>query len=161
MLEQFKKKLKPRKHPDSFDADGLGTFTRNHLLNLFEADLFWLDSPVQLSFSADSDQEHCLAAARTLFDSQAGWDRRLREFAAAELLVQANEWAGIGGEEEEESAVPITGAQFMARMELELIEVKSDGGFDFWFDDGGLFFGHAIRISGFLEKGPDEVRLEG
>lgn len=46
-------------------------------------------------------------------------------------------------------------------MTLEAIQVDGEGGFEFWFDDGDLFYGHSIHVAGNLEKGPDWAQMEG
>ncbi len=151
--------LQEQKKPVTFEAEGLGVFVLNRSVDWFETELLWLDHPVQLAFDQSGDRESCLTAARTLAGSQEEWDRRIRVYAAQELLTLANEWADNDGEDED--AVPITKEQFMERMELESIQVQADGGFDFWFADGDLFYGHAIRVSGNLEQGPEEAQMEG
>ena len=49
----------------------------------------------------------------------------------------------------------------MERMELESIEVRADGSFEFWFADGEMFYGHSIHVSGNLTGGPDAAQMEG
>ena len=39
-------------------------------------------------------------------------------------------------------------------MTLESIAVYPDGKLEFWFDDGDLFFGHWMSVSGNLSDGP-------
>ena len=54
-----------------------------------------------------------------------------------------------------------TEKQFKNRMSLESITVYTDGTFEFWHDDGGLFWGHSILISGDLVKGPIDADIPG
>ena len=49
----------------------------------------------------------------------------------------------------------------MDRMELESIEIRADGSFEFWFADGDMFYGHSIHVSGDMEHGPDDAAMEG
>ena len=49
----------------------------------------------------------------------------------------------------------------MDRMELESIEIRADGSFEFWFADGDMFYGHSIHVSGDMENGPDRADMEG
>ena len=49
----------------------------------------------------------------------------------------------------------------MGRMELESIEIRADGSFEFWFADGDMFYGHSIHVSGGMENGPDDASMEG
>jgi hypothetical protein len=46
-------------------------------------------------------------------------------------------------------------------MKLESITVHPDGRFEFWFDDGDLFWGHSIAVRGSLAEGPTEASVEG
>ena len=93
--------------------------------------------------------------AKALLAKAAEWDRRVREYAAGELLDLANDWA------ENAEAGEVTKERFMERMEPESIEIRGDGSFEFWFSDGDMFYGHSIRVSGDLENGPDEAQMEG
>ena len=49
----------------------------------------------------------------------------------------------------------------MSRMELDAVQIYEDGAFDFWFNDGDLFWGHSIHVTGSLESGPEDAQMEG
>ncbi len=91
---------------------------------------------------------------------QADWDERLRVCAARDLLELANDWASDGGCEEHEPE-EITREQFMERLEPDAVQISGDGSFDFWFNDGALFWGHSIHVTGSLEGGPEKAEMEG
>ncbi|OAI46466.1 hypothetical protein AYO44_11310 [Planctomycetaceae bacterium SCGC AG-212-F19] len=57
--------------------------------------------------------------------------------------------------------VELNAKQFKARMTLEAITVTPSGSFDFWHNDGDLFWGHSIQISGNLTKGPTHADIPG
>ena len=78
---------------------------------------------------------------------------------ARELLELANRWAQEEGEEEFPQEV--TQEDFMSRMELDAVQVYEDGAFDFWFNDGDLFWGHSIHVTGSLGAGPEDAQMEG
>jgi len=151
---ELKAILEEQKKPVTFWEEGLGTFTLNRQVDWFETELDWLGTAITLCFDQDENRADCVMNAKTLLASAADWDRRVRAYAADELLESANDWA-------EEDAEPITREGFMERMELESIEVREDGGFHFWFADGELFYGHSIRVSGDLTNGPDDADMEG
>jgi len=44
---------------------------------------------------------------------------------------------------------------------LSSITVHPQGTFEFWYDDGDLFWGHSIMISGSIEKGLREAGIHG
>lgn len=46
-------------------------------------------------------------------------------------------------------------------MKLEAITVRPNGEFEFWHDDGDLFWGHSILISGDLNHGLEDADIPG
>ena len=136
--------LDEQKKPVTFWVDGLGTFALNRALGWFEAEADWLGSPIRLDLDRDEDREKCLFYLRALMKGQADWDGRLRACAARDLLERANDWASDGGCEEHEPE-EITREQFMERLEPDAVQISGDGSFDFWFNDGALFWGHSIH----------------
>ncbi len=154
--------LEEQKKPVSFWAEGLGTFTLNRQVDWFEAEVDWLGHKVSLSFDREErgEMEKAQQTARALLEGAEDWDRRVREYAAGQLLELANDWAENTGEEDSEPEA-VTREQFMARMELEAVQVEPDGGFEFWFGDGEMFYGHSIHVTGSLTAGPDRAQMEG
>lgn len=150
--------LEEQKKPVTFWEEGLGTFTLNRQVDWFETELDWLGAEISLVFDQDENRADCVMNAKALLADAAGWDKRVREYAADELLSTANDWAG---QMEDEEPQEITREQFVERMELESIEVRADGSFQFWFGDGDLFYGHSIWVSGDLENGPNDAAMEG
>ena len=151
--------LEEQKKPVTFWEDGLGTFTLNRQVDWFETEVDWLGTEISLTIDMEEEREEALRNAKTLLASAADWDKRVRAYAADELVSLANDWSQ---EMDDDGETPtITREQFMERMELESIEIGGDGSFTFWFGDGDLFYGHSIRVSGDLENGPDEASMEG
>lgn len=146
----------------SLFVDGLGAFVLNRSVNWFQADVDWLGQSIQLTYDNTAGEEMKAAqeTALALMADQAGWDGKVRAFAAQKLLSLANDWAQDAGAEDEEPA-EVTREQFMERMELESIQVDGDGGFEFWFNDGDLFWGHSIHVTGSLSQGPSHAQMEG
>ena len=151
--------LEEQKKPVTFWEEGLGTFTLNRQVDWFETELDWLGTEISLTIDMEEDREEALRNAKTLLASAADWDKRVRAYAADELVSLANDWSQDMDEDGETPT--ITREQFMERMELESIEIGGDGSFTFWFGDGDLFYGHSIRVSGDLENGPDDASMEG
>lgn len=144
--------LEEQKKPVTFWEEGLGTFTLNRQVNWFETNVDWLGTEISLVFDREEDRAACIQNAKVLLAAANHWDKRVREYAADELVSLANDWA-----EDEE----VTREQFMERMELESIEIREDGAFEFWFADGEMFYGHSIHVTGDLEKGPGTAQMEG
>jgi len=152
--------LLEQKQPKTTQVEGLGTFTLNRSLNILQAEVDWLGSSVWLTVDPSQDQQACMDNARTLMADQAGWDAKLRACAADKLLEQANQWAADGAGEDEEPEV-ITREDFISRIAPDSIVVLEDGSFQFFFEDGDLFWGHTIQITGTLTDGVTDAVMEG
>jgi hypothetical protein len=46
-------------------------------------------------------------------------------------------------------------------LKLESITVYPDDSFEFWHNDGDLFWGHSILVSGSLSEGPTDAEVPG
>ena len=162
MDPELKAILDEQKTEVSVWAEGLGTFVLNRSVNWFQTDVNWLEQSIQLTYD-QADEEEMKAARQTalsLMADQAGWDEKVRAFAADHLLSQANDRVrdeAQDGEEPEE----ITREYFMQRIELESIQIYGDGRFEFWFNGGDLFWGRAVHVTGSLAGGPADAQMEG
>ena len=152
----------------TMQVEGLGTFVLERTVDWFEIKTDWMGTKINLSFDKDEEEvmESAIKTIRSLLGDQEGWDRRIREFAEDELLELANEWAADAADGEEPESLEKDGQlvsreQFMERMELESIQAEADGGFEFWFGDGDLFFGHSIHVIGNVKDGLDWGDIEG
>ena len=156
---EMKAILEEQKKPVSIWVPELGTFTLNRLVNWFEAEVEWLGQPARLDIDREEEWDACVEQAKALMADQKGWDEKVRSFAADQLLDQANDWArdAAEGEEPEE----ITREQFMERLELDAVQISADGRFEFWFNDGEMFWGHSIHVAGSLDQGPESAQMEG
>ena len=154
---ELKAVLAEQKKPVTFEAEGM-KFTLNRQVDWFETEVNWLNATISLVFDAGENHEACAARAKQLLAAASDLDRRVREYAAKELTGLANDWAE---ELEDGGSQEISPKQFAERLELESIEVRASGGFQFWFGDGDLFYGHSVWVSGDLEGGPDDAALEG
>ena len=150
-------KAEERRKPVTIRHPYFGTLTLDRRLNCYVADVQWNSENVRLALSLDdgADELALLATAHELFKRQKTWDKRVRDFAVSELLELKNgTWLG----EDEKEFTPTT---FKARIRLETIDVCADGSFQFWFNDGNLFWGHVIQVSGGMEEGPTDANIAG
>lgn len=146
--------LDESKKPVTVDGGSLGEFTLNRSVGVLQKEAEWLGQPLLLTLDRDEDRDICLSGLAALMSAQEEWNERLRACAADHLLDLANDWAADADEE------PVTREDFMQRMEPDTLAFQENGTFEFWFNDGDLFFGHAIRVSGTLE-GPTAAEMEG
>lgn len=135
----------------------LGTFKFDKAQKQFESRAPWMGQRVDLTISilGVTDFEPVLRTAREFWKAQESWQKRIQDYAIKKLLPLKNRsWL----DEDEE---PVTAAQFKKCMKLYAIGLYSDGSFDFWHKDGGLFDGHSIMIAGTLKRGPNEADIPG
>lgn len=143
--------------PITIDDSVFGTLTFNRDVSWWEGTATWQGRSIRFHLDAENRAELTAAiqAARALWLAQPAWNERIRTYAVRELLPLKNSsWL-------EENETPVTPAVFDRRMTLESITVTHKGGFSFFHDDGGLFWGHAIEITGTLESGPTDADIPG
>lgn len=150
-------------------VEGVGEFVVDDVIHCYAAEIDWGGSRVSLLVPRDDveETESALEAARTILADQACWDRRVRESACYWLLENANDWAyeaaceELDDPDEEPDIDDIEPEEFQRSIKLDSIDVRADGGFDFWFEDNDYFAGHSIVVSGTVEDGPAEAYIAG
>jgi len=145
--------------PVVFRTDLFGDLILDRSINWFEAETAWNGETIRVTFPVDDEDEApdkiALKTAETLWSHQAEWKTRIETCAVKELLELKNDtWLHDG-----ESA--FTAEQFIATMTLTSISISSDGEFEFWYDDGDLFCGHVIMVSGNVTDGPTDAGIHG
>jgi len=113
------------------------------------------ETKINLPAANPDEPDAVLAAAHILYKDQTLWDQRIVDYLVTKLLPLKNDsWIGQGEDE-------ITEEQFKEKIELSSITVQEDGSYEFANDDGDLFMGHALVVTGNLADGPDRADLEG
>lgn len=137
--------------------DGLlGPLTLDRRMGWFHGQTQWQTHTIKFYVGGETLEaaQQELATAHKLLANQAGWMDRVLQKAVDKLLdLHNDDWS--------EDDTPKTPAQFRELMKLESIHVETGGGFSFWFDDGDLFAGHAILVSGTIDEGPKYASIEG
>ncbi len=149
---ELKAILEEQKKPVTLEAEGLGVFTLSRTMNWFQAEVDWAGQSIQQIFDRDETQDDSLEAARALLENREDWDRRVREFAARELLEQVNDALQEDG--------PVTEEQLLNGLEAESVQVSGTGTVEFCLHDDALLWGRAVRVTGALEDGPVRAALE-
>jgi hypothetical protein len=121
----------------------LSEFRFDPSLDWFQATIQVADAEAALCLSVSSDVEasgllnenhHALVRLEEILQSA-------KEYSAKELIDLKNgEWA-------EQDGSIVTEQQFVERLALESAILYPDGEMEFFFRDGGLFFGHVVIVS--------------
>jgi hypothetical protein len=141
----------------TFEDATFGTFTLDRATNWYEAEIEWNGERIGLILEAfeEADVQESLRTGRSLWRDQSGWNARVHERAVQDLLPLKNDgWL-------EEGEVALTPYQFQESMTLESITVSAEGSFEFFFDDGDLFWGHSIIVHGSLTEGLTSTEIYG
>jgi hypothetical protein len=134
-----------------------GTFTFDRRVDWYTATVSWAGQTCALCLSAveDAEIDAALSVATTLWDDEQNWNQRVQDYAVQELLDLKNDtWL-------EPDEAKLSPDDFKARMRLESIVVNPGGELEFWHDDGDLFWGHSIWISGSLSDGLTRADIPG
>lgn len=143
--------------PVTFADPQFGRFTLDRRVNWYEATPDWCGSSIRLTISAGApeEMEKSLAVARRLWAEQEDWKRKITDCATKKLLGLKNDnWL-------DENEPEVSEEGFAHKMALESISVEAGGAFEFWHDDGDLFWGHSILVSGNLADGPKDAGIHG
>ena len=147
--------LEEQKKPVAVEVEGLGKFMLNRSVGVLQADIQFMGQAVQLCFDKDEDRAACGRTAKAVLDDLIALDEKARALAADKLLELANEWAADADEEE------VSREEFLSRLMLETIDVAENESYNLWYNDGELFFGHVIHVSGNLNEGVTDAQMEG
>lgn len=140
--------LEYAKKPVYYHDEILGEFTLEKGVKLFEKRTSWNGEECYLCFDWNEDSpimKSALETAHTLFNEQNEWDRKVRTYAAEELVELANDWLQ---EDDEAEVDEITKEMFINSIKVTSISVDPDGEFTIYFSDGDMFGGHCIIVDG-------------
>jgi hypothetical protein len=150
---EAKRLTKPVTHRDA----QFGKLTLDRRVDWYTGAAKWGKTRVKLNLPArdPATLDAALKTARALWKDQPGWDRKVRDYAVRELLALKNEtWR-------DEDDPELSADDFLGRMKLQAVTAYADGSFEFWHDDGDLFWGHAIQVSGNLAQGLTNADIPG
>ncbi|WP_087026554.1 DUF2262 domain-containing protein [Thaumasiovibrio subtropicus] len=150
--------LRKFKEPVEITHPEFGILVLNRTVDWFEGTVNWIDEPISVSVSLDEENGSSDASMKTLealYSGASDWSKRITNYAVSELLELKNDNWLMDGQE------ALTAADFISAMKLDSITVYPDGEFEFWHNDGDLFWGHSILVSGSLAEGPNDADIPG
>lgn len=148
--------------PESVRSDVLGELRLDRDLGWFEGKCSWLDKRVSVYLSTDDTKaaELLLSAMEQFYSERERWDKELRACAANDLTDTANDWMYDGLEDGEEPR-EITKEDFARRIQLESIELDTEGSFTVFFSDDDMFAGHSVVVYGTTKWGTEYAEIAG
>ena len=142
----------------------LGEMTFDESLGSFEGEILINGENVDFGISVDDindkeSVEKLISRFKKFISEFDKWDKDIREFSAEKLTDNANDWLRDSLEDDEEF-VEITEEKFAERMVLNSIGFDENG-FEVFYDDDDMFWGHSILVDGTLENGIEQAYIAG
>jgi hypothetical protein len=143
-------------------SDVFGDMELDKELMWYETDVLCGRSLVYVRIQVEDENEDITASLADLeafWSKKAAWDKKYRAFAAKQLLQQANEWQENIAEDGKKPKV-YDEKSFTKALFTESI-VAGNGSISIYYDDGGIFSGHAIEVKGTLKDGAQSAKMFG
>ena len=157
ILEEFQK-------PVILQPKGCQELLLDKSLGMFSGDGQWNGCECLVHLDVDEEgvetAETALETWSKLSENSADWDKKAREYAAKELVDNANDWLYDGAEEDEE-VEEMTEEDFARRMILSEVCISTEGDFNIYYDDDDMFWGHVIIVSGNIRDGISDATIAG
>ena len=150
-------KKRSDQQPVIYEDEKFGTFSLDTTLDCFETNTIWNKNDIELSIYENKIEnvESAIKTAHSLWKDQSLWNKRIQQYAIEKLLALKNEsWL-------DDNEKSITSIDFIRKMNLESVVIYPNDDFEFWYDDGELFWGHSIKICGNLSKGLKDAEICG
>ncbi len=153
--------LKELQKPITFQDKIFGELTYDRSFNWYSSNSTWSNEEVTVYMELEKGESinNVLDKCYKLWNEKGVWETKIKEFAVKELLPLKNDtWVE---EDKNGEDIVISAEEFKSRMKIESILIKSDGDFEFCYNDGNMFFGHSIVIYGNLDIGVERANIEG
>lgn len=144
--------------PVTLHSEEFGDMVLDKELMWFSVEKQWRRKPFYIRLRLEDENEDTaegLASLEQFWKKKANWDKKLRAFAAKELLSLANDWASS---DDDHPGRVWTKESFAKALKNESLVLNTDGSFEMWYDDGGIFFGHAVVVYGDVKNGAKEAK---
>nr|WP_321453072.1 DUF2262 domain-containing protein [uncultured Carboxylicivirga sp.] len=148
--------LVKRQEPVIYESSTLGKFRLDRRLDWYEGKTDWNGISTDIFLAGELENiEKIETNAISIIKDQAEWDSFIKGKICEELLVLKNEnWL-------EEDEKPFTAEEFTSTIFLESITVNDSDVFQMCFNDGDIFWGHAITVETDLNKNIEHIGIAG
>jgi hypothetical protein len=154
--KNLEKILVKRKEPVIYESAILGKFELDRRLDWFEGKIDWNGKMIDIFLSGEHGSLDITEKnAIMIVQDHHNWEKYIKEKVCEELLSLKNEsWL-------EEDEKPMTADDFMSKIFIESITVHDSDEFEMCFNDGDLFWGHAITVETDLNKNILDIGIAG
>ena len=148
------------RQPAKIVDDVLGEFEFDRKYGYFEGAVDFQGRKIPVHLSIESEIE----ALRFICKNLSEFVKKASHYASKKLLEAGNQWQKDAWEKESEY-VPLTEEDFANKISLNEITFFTDAQsaceYCLWFDDGDIFWNHAVTVSGNIEVGFTGANIEG
>lgn len=132
-----------------------GTFTRQHPHAPYAVPVRWAAHEISLRLDGDFSQlPQAAGHAEAMMDQALRWQADVTDCMHRDLYPL---WNDVWRDDQ-----PVMGRDaWLARVRPTSLTVDGEGQFTVYFDDGDLFWGHAIEVSGSIAGGADRAGIVG
>lgn len=139
----------PYEHP------ALGRFVKEKDYLSYTGEAAWNGKQMTLLLDGDcADLDACAETAEAMLANAGVWQAELTARAYATMYAK---WDEVWREDEP----ALSQSEWTACLSIESLSVTAEGRFRAIFDDGDLFWGHGIEVSGSLAEGATEAAMFG
>ncbi|WP_044976493.1 DUF2262 domain-containing protein [Ruminococcus sp. HUN007] len=145
-------------NPVTIHSEELGDMVLDKELMWYCTKKDWRRKPIDISLKIHDENEDVsagLAILEQFWKKKSAWDKKLRSFAANQLLELANDWL------DDDDAEEWTEESFAKALENSALTMNTDGRFEMWYNDGDIFLGHSIVVSGNVKDGAKGAKMVG
>jgi len=152
-LEDF---LVKRNEPVIYESSVLGKFELDRRLDWYEGKADWDGNTIDIFLNGELKKIDITEKnAISILKDQQEWNLFIKSKICEELLKLKNEnWL-------EEGENPLTADEFISKIYLESIAFNDTDVFQMYFNDGDIFWGHAITIETDFNKIVEHIGIEG
>lgn len=147
--------LKEYQKPVVIKDETYGDFVLEKQYGWFQKSIEALGHEFEIYLEVDEDNaqiaDGALKTFHKIFEDIEGWDKAVKAYAAKMLTESANDWL-VDSCEEEETVEEIKEEDFTDNIWLESITISPEGSFEAYYNDGDMFWGHVIIVSGQMEE---------
>ena len=149
ILEEYSK-------PVYYKDEELGDFELDKSINMFNKNIEWDNNNISISFENIDEEvnKKSVDIIRKIFASKKDIEKKLKDYISENLIEDANSW------NDDDDKPNISKEDFSKLIALTSITIYEDI-IIFYFDDGDIFWNHAIVVESDCHFNFTDVHIEG